>query len=68
MQIERAEGASVRVVTYHDTWGECFYCRDGGRVKLYRHMVTYRHAGDVVADSELVCRSCYNWLGEGARD
>jgi|APGre2960657404_1045060.scaffolds.fasta_scaffold52360_2 hypothetical protein len=68
MQIRVVESASVGVVTYGDTYGECFYCRDGERVKLYSYRVTYRHAGDVVSDTELVCRSCYNWLGEGARD
>lgn len=50
------------------THGECYYCRDGERVRLYRYVRATIHAGDIIPDEEYVCRSCYNWLGTPARD
>lgn len=59
---------ALGVVSDATTHGECYYCRDGERVRLYRYVRTMIHAGDVVPDDEYVCRLCYNWLLTSERD
>jgi D-arabinose 1-dehydrogenase-like Zn-dependent alcohol dehydrogenase len=68
MQRTTEDGASVGVGTYGDTYGECYYCRDGESVRLYRYEKAYRYNGDIVADTEMVCRGCYNWLGTASHE
>jgi hypothetical protein len=42
--------------------GECYYCRDGKRVRLFKYTRGIYSGGDFVPDDEYVCFSCYHWL------